>query len=175
MIIFSKIWWIIVLVLTGCSSTHFVKNDATALRRLNQEFKNRNATIFMNNGNTFEAGNLRITTDTTYYNRENSSKTRFVFTSDIKQILFLNQKRGAKRGGLISGIAGGIGGLILGVAIYFDPGGAGNEDIVWLPLTLTGAAMGTVIGQGIGSYIGVEEYYIFNQENGVVSRSDQDN
>lgn len=133
-------------VLCGCSNSYPVRS--TDFKKMNEDFKERNATIELTGGQEVPAKNVKISHDSVSWSDPQTNDVSRAGTERISKITIKNHLLGSLDGlgiGLLGG--GGLGALlgqIFNTPAITDTYGKGY-----------GAGIGLVLGAGAGGFIGL--------------------
>ena len=155
------IFYLLLLCLTGCSSTYYIKNDPTSLDEFNEELQGNAGTIVLKDGPDISARRMHINEDSsswvevkTFLNVTKLAKdTSRAATADIEKIVLKNKGLGA-----VEGLAfGAIGGSFVGKIMASNQGDDLKKQ---LDAGIGSLLLGTVGGAVLGLMIGHSYHYI---------------
>jgi len=136
-----------IIFFISCSSTHFVNNEDSSYKEVNERLKGEKCTIELVNGEEIVENNIKVESDsTTVGERKISTKT-------IKEITINNQGIGVLKG---MGY-GALSGFILGGVLYL---GSMDESYSELPLVVL-PALGFALGGLFGGIHGDIDTFVF--------------
>lgn len=86
-----------ILFFCACSSNYMIKKGDLSLNELNKELEGKKASLKLTDGQEFEAENIVITKDSTFYIESNSQIDQIVLTSNVNKIVNKDYERGLWR------------------------------------------------------------------------------
>ncbi|MBM2846538.1 MAG: hypothetical protein HW407_1850 [Bacteroidetes bacterium] len=134
--------FIVASVLCGCSNSYSVRS--TDYKKMNEDFKERNATIELTGGQEVPAKNVKVSDDSVSWIDPRTNEESRASSGRINKIVIKDHLLGAFEGlgiGLVG--AGGLGALLGNVLVKT------SED------KSLGTAIGLLLGAGTGGFIGL--------------------
>jgi hypothetical protein len=167
---FCPINLILIIIFTGCSSTHFVLPKQSAFDELNQELQGETGKIILTNDEVLDGKNIILRPDSTSWSipgpvkeKQEQQVEHCISTAEIQKIVFKNNTRGMWEG-FGFGAVGGLAALVIASTQWEKDAGGYGPGSSAAPYILAGvAATGGIIGAPIGALIGHTEENIFHQ------------
>ena len=147
------------IIITGCSSTHHLKN----YRAIAKNNYGRNTLVKLHNGNTIEGRFAEIGTDSSGTAQTQAEEGMYIATSQIREIHFQNRGRGALEGlaiGFLSGAS--ISGSWFALTGGKDFSGHQVESDVIVNVVLSSAGIYGLLGAALGAAIGHTDEYLIH-------------
>jgi len=137
------------LVATGCTSTHRVAQDTGGYSHVTEDVTGETVRVVLRDGQTMKLKNLYVGADSTRGTRPNGER-RHVPTAALRKLTVVDHGTGVVQGAGI-GIGTGLGTTLIATGTAEDDLGRAialvGGLLVSIPLTVVGGAVGGIIGQ----------------------------
>lgn len=156
-----------IFLFTACSLTHFIKNDDSSYKEVNQKLMGKKVTLTLNNGKEISGSNVFVKSDST------SAGEISIPTANINKITNTNHSKGAVNGAIIGLISGAGVGFLIDLATSFEVNDHLHYEYGSLEMSVTsssggkgafiGGMSGLLFGALIGSMNGPTDTFILLQ------------
>lgn len=155
----SALLIMVACVLAGCACARVVDTDQSsgAYADINQTAQQETAWVQLRDGQTIQATDLHVASDTAVYVDENG-QMQSVATEEIAQVTFIRHDQGALEGLGIGVLVGAVAGGLIGAATYDGPeiitnSRASSAAVYALVLNVLTAPIGVIAGVARGSRV----------------------
>lgn len=161
---------LIVFILAGCSSTRILttekeisKKNYISFEKFNKLNHNKSLTVMLRDGNNFQATELRLENDSTYFTNEATETRQSIPTKDIEKFIYRDYFGGGLTGFMLGMLGGASAGFIPSYLFFNrDSEMAGLGILVF---TGVGGVLGGVVGLTYGLITGHTYNFEMTEKN----------
>jgi hypothetical protein len=174
-----------IIFLTSCTLTNVIPHDESYLKDFNNKLKEETVTIELESGNTIDAKDLQISSNSISWTELESEKHYDVESATIQEIRISNRSRSGTTGLFVGMLVGGIIGAnevssegyewLDGVEQLFRfifRSEGESKTTRYASGIIMGGVVGGLLGYTIGSIVGTTDKYVFDQDTHKVELKD---